>query len=140
MARDSIVREDYTSSVRRVLIYTLVLNSAVALAKTLYGYSTNSIAMTSDGLHSFMDGVSNVIGLIGIWIASHPPDRDHPYGHRKYETLFTTIIGLMIFATCFQILRRIYISFQEDHKTVVDRDKFCNYGLYHGRQYFRDEI
>lgn len=124
MARDRIVREDYTSSVRRVLIYTLVLNSAVAFAKALYGYSTNSIAMTSDGLHSFMDGLSNIIGLIGIWIASHPPDRDHPYGHRKYETLFTTIIGLMIFATCFQILRKVYISFQEDHKTVVTGTSF----------------
>jgi cation diffusion facilitator family transporter len=125
MARDRIVREDYTSSVRRVLIYTLILNSAVALAKALYGYMTNSIAMTSDGLHSFMDGISNVIGLIGIWIASHPPDRDHPYGHRKYETLFTTIIGLMIFATCFQILRRIYISFQEDHRTLVTGTSFA---------------
>ena len=45
MARDRIVREDYTSTVRKVLIYTLVLNSVVALAKAIYGYMTNSIAL-----------------------------------------------------------------------------------------------
>ena len=125
MGTNRIVRGDYTSAVRKVLVLTLLLNSAVALAKALYGYMTDSIAMTSDGLHSFMDGISNIIGLVGIWIASHPPDRDHPYGHRKYETLFTTIVGLMIFGTCFQILRRIYFSFQEDHKTIVTGTSFA---------------
>ncbi len=125
MARDRIIKEDYTSGVRKVLIYTLILNSAVAFAKILYGYRTDSIAMTSDGLHSFMDGVSNIIGLFGIWIASHPPDREHPYGHRKYETLFTIAIGLMIFATCFQILNKVYISFSGDHKTVVTETSFA---------------
>ena len=70
--------------VRRVLYYTLLLNIAVALAKILYGYRTDSISMLSDGMHSFFDGTSNVIGLIGIWIASRPPDENHPYGHRKY--------------------------------------------------------
>ncbi|HLA49908.1 MAG TPA: cation transporter, partial [Thermodesulfovibrionia bacterium] len=73
--------------VRHVLIYTLFLNMAVALAKIIYGYKINSISMFSDGFHSFFDGTSNVIGLIGIWIASQPPDESHPYGHRKFETL-----------------------------------------------------
>jgi len=89
MGRDISGIEKYAASVRRVLIVTLILNSVVALAKVIYGYVTNSVAMTSDGFHSFFDGVSNIVGLIGIWIASHPPDTEHPYGHRKYETLFT---------------------------------------------------
>lgn len=111
-------------AIRRVLIYTLVLNVLVATAKILYGYFTDSIAMVSDGFHSFFDGISNVIGLIGIWIASHPPDEKHPYGHKKYETLFTTIIALMIFATCFQILRKVYQAFFEDHRTIVTQTSF----------------
>lgn len=111
--------------VRRVLLYTLVLNSCVALAKVIYGYITNSIAMTSDGLHSFFDGASNVIGLIGIWIASHPPDEEHPYGHKKFETLFTIIIAVMIFATCFQILKQVYHSLVEYHKTEVTLTSFA---------------
>ncbi len=115
---------DRTGGVRNVLLYTLAANTAVAAAKISYGYFTNSIAMASDGFHSFFDGTSNVIGLVGIWIASHPPDSRHPYGHRKYETLFTLAIASMIFLTCYQILRKVYMSFQEDHKTAVTSVSF----------------
>ena len=124
MGIDTLGRKNYTVEVRRVLVFTLVLNSVVALAKILYGYYTNSIAMTSDGFHSFFDGISNVVGLVGIWIASHPPDERHPYGHKKFETLFTIIIGVMIFATFFQILRKVYLSFTDDHKTIVTTTSF----------------
>ena len=117
--------KDYSSRVRKVLVYTLILNTLVAFAKVFYGYMTNSIAMTSDGFHSLFDGVSNVIGLIGVWIAAHPPDRDHPYGHRKYETLFTIIIAVMLFTTCFQILKKVYASFFENHITVVTETSFA---------------
>jgi len=112
-------------AIRKVLIVTLALNVAVSLAKVIYGYMTNSIAMTSDGFHSFFDGVSNIVGLIGIWIAYHPPDENHPYGHRKYETLFTIIIGVMIFATCFQILKQVYHSIVEYHEIEVTRISFA---------------
>lgn len=118
------LKKDYSENVRNVLILTLILNFGVALAKVLYGLFTNSIAITSDGFHSSFDGVSNIVGLIGIWIASHPPDEKHPYGHKKYETLFTIIIAIMIFATCFQILRKVYLSIFEDHKTIVIETSF----------------
>ncbi|MCX5719143.1 MAG: cation diffusion facilitator family transporter [Nitrospirae bacterium] len=118
------LKKDYSENVRYVLILTLILNFGVALAKVLYGLFTNSIAITSDGFHSSFDGVSNIVGLIGIWIASHPPDEKHPYGHKKYETLFTILIAIMIFATCFQILRKVYLSFLEDHTTIVTETSF----------------
>jgi cation diffusion facilitator family transporter len=123
MDKDFLIGE-YSSQVRKVLIYTLILNSLVALAKVLYGYMTNSVAMMSDGFHSIFDGMSNVIGLIGIWMSSHPPDEKHPYGHRKYETLFTIIIAVMLFSTCFQILKKVYLSFFADHKTIVTQTSF----------------
>lgn len=111
--------------IRKVLIFTLILNLLVSLAKVIYGYMSNSIAMTSDGFHSFFDGVSNIVGLIGIWIAYHPPDENHPYGHKKYETLFTIIIGVMIFVTCFQILKQVYQSIGEYHETEVTGVSFA---------------
>ncbi len=124
MGKNFVDNKVYTIEVRKVLVLTLILNSCVALAKVLYGYLTDSIAMTSDGFHSFFDGLSNVIGLIGIWIASRPPDERHPYGHKKYETLFTTVIGIMIFVTCFQILKKIYLSLFNFHKPVVTNLSF----------------
>lgn len=95
--------------IRRVLLYTLLLNVSVAVAKIIYGYAIQSISMTSDGLHSFLDGASNIIGLVGVWIASQPPDADHPYGHRKYETLSTVAIAVLIFVAGAEILRESYL-------------------------------
>ena len=119
MGKDTLLIKNTTIQVRKVLLYTLLLNSFVAFAKVLYGHITNSVAMMSDGFHSFFDGMSNIVGLVGIWMASHPPDEEHPYGHGKYETLFTIIISVMIFATCFQILKKVYFFFVEGYKTVI---------------------
>ncbi len=105
--------------IRRVLFYTLILNIAVAAAKIIYGYKTESISMFSDGFHSLFDGTSNVIGLIGVWIASHPPDENHPYGHRKYETLSTIAIAVLIFVTGIEILKRAYHGFTVPHNIEV---------------------
>lgn len=115
---------DRTFAVRRVLIYTLAANAVIAIAKVAYGYSTNSISIISDGFHSTFDGSSNVIGLIGIRLAAHPPDARHPYGHRKYETLFTITIASMIFFTSFEIIRKVYMSFFEAQKTEVTAISF----------------
>lgn len=121
----NVAQVNNVQQIRKVLILTLILNVAVSLAKVIYGYMSNSIAMTSDGFHSFFDGISNIVGLIGIWIAYHPPDENHPYGHRKYETLFTIIIGVMIFATCLQILKQVYHSIVEYHDTQVTSISFA---------------
>ncbi|HTL69699.1 MAG TPA: cation diffusion facilitator family transporter [Candidatus Eisenbacteria bacterium] len=79
-----------------VLWVVLGLNWAVALCKLLIGHWTNSTTIFADGLHSFSDGTSNIIGLVGISIARHPADLDHPYGHEKYETLAATVIGFLL--------------------------------------------
>lgn len=110
--------------VRHVLIYTLFLNMAVALAKIIYGYKINSISMFSDGFHSFFDGTSNVIGLIGIWIASQPPDENHPYGHRKFETLSTIAIAVLIFFAGLEILKKAYHGLREPHSIEVTSMSF----------------
>ena len=73
--------------VARVLLRVLVLNLAVAVAKIAFGYATGAISILSDGFHSLTDAASNVVGLVGVRAARKPPDEDHPYGHRKYETL-----------------------------------------------------
>lgn len=112
------------NNVRKVLLYTLALNLIVAVAKIIYGYAMDSISMRSDGFHSFFDGTSNVIGLIGIWIASHPPDEGHPYGHRKFETLSTIAIAVMIFTTGTEILREAYLRLSVPYDIKVSLMSF----------------
>jgi len=102
---------DHYRNIRRVLLYVLALNWGVAIAKIAYGLLTSCSSMTADGFHSLSDGTSNVIGLIGIHFACQPKDKDHPYGHKKYETLFSIGIAAMLFLICFELieggLRRI---------------------------------
>lgn len=105
--------------VRQVLLYTLFLNVAVAAAKIIYGHAIGSISMLSDGIHSSADGTSNIIGLIGIWIASQPPDESHPYGHRKFETLATIGIAVLIFGAGTEILRKSWDRLQNPSSIEV---------------------
>ena len=89
--------------VRTVLWAILGLNLAVAAAKYLYGAASGSIAMQADGFHSLFDGTSNVVGLIGLAVAIRPPDRDHPYGHAKYETYAAAAIGAMLLLAAWRV-------------------------------------
>jgi len=91
--------------IQRVLITVLLLNLMVAFAKIIYGTLTNTLSMIADGYHSLFDGVSNVIGLAGIFIAARPPDKDHPYGHAKYETVASVLIALLLIFVGFEIFR-----------------------------------
>lgn len=95
-----------SAHIRRVLLVVLVLNVGVALAKFGWGTRSGSVAMTADGLQSFLDGAANVVGLIGIAIASRPPDEDHHYGHERYETLASMVISAMMAVGVIEILQR----------------------------------
>lgn len=103
--------QSYYNTVKRVLLGVLVLNLAVALSKLVYGWYTNSLSMVSDGFHSLFDATSNVIGVVGIILASRPPDPDHPYGHSKFETFSSLAIAVLLFVTCFEILQSAWGRF-----------------------------
>lgn len=89
-----------------MLIGVLVLNILVAAAKLGYGLFSNSLSMTADGLNSLLDGASNVVGLIGLAIASRPPDPNHPYGHRRFETLTSLAIAVFMILALLEIVQQ----------------------------------
>ena len=86
---------DRYSQVSTVLWRVLFANLAVALAKIALGYYSGAVSIVSDGFHSLTDTASNLVGLVGISVARRPPDANHPYGHRKYETMAS--VGIMVF-------------------------------------------
>lgn len=94
----------YYDAVRRILIVIFILNILTALAKGAYGLYTDALSMSADGLHSLFDSTANIIGLVGISIAARPPDRDHPYGHGKYESFAAIGIAILLFASCLQLV------------------------------------
>jgi cation diffusion facilitator family transporter len=92
-------------AVTRVLARVLVLNLAVAFVKLFLGYATGAVSVVSDGFQSLTDSASNIIGLVGMRAARKPPDADHPYGHRKFETLAAAGIFVFMFLAVFEIGR-----------------------------------
>jgi cation diffusion facilitator family transporter len=89
----------------RVLARVFVLNLAVAGAKLAFGYATGAVSIISDGFHSLTDSTSNIMGIIALRAAQKPPDEDHPYGHRKYETLAAAGILVFLVLVVFEVLR-----------------------------------
>lgn len=87
--------ENY-KKVRKVLWLILFANLLVAFLKIVVGMIMNSSSMAADGFHSLTDGSSNIVGLIGINFASKPVDKEHPYGHKKYEMIAGIFISMML--------------------------------------------
>lgn len=105
--------------VRRVLLWTLAANWAVAAAKLGVGLFANSASVTADGLHSFIDGGSNIIGLFALSVASRPADEDHPYGHGKFEALASLAIGAMVGVGSLELGRMAFDALVSDRHPQV---------------------
>lgn len=97
--------------IKKIMLQVLFLNLMVSFAKIIYGISTNTLSMQSDGYHSLFDGISNIVGLIGIQAASKPPDAEHPYGHRKFETMASVFIAVLLMFAGFNILNSAFHRF-----------------------------
>jgi len=92
-------------AVATVLVRVLVLNLVVAAAKIAFGYATGAASILSDGFHSLTDAAANVLSLAGVRAARKPPDADHPYGHRKFETLAATGIYVFLLLVVIEVVR-----------------------------------
>ena len=121
---DSPIQAHY-SKIRRVLVIVLILNWLVAAAKIIYGLITHCSSMTADGFHSLADGTSNVIGLVGIHLAEQPRDSDHPYGHKKYETLFSLVIAALLFVVAFNLAKEGLVRLHHPTMPTIDIASFA---------------
>lgn len=111
--------------IRTILIWILALNWLVAFAKIIYGLFSHFSSMTADGFHSLADGTSNIICLIGIHFASQPVDKDHPYGHKKYETLFSLVIAGLLFFVCFNLFKEGLAKLRHPSYPEINPVSFC---------------
>jgi cation diffusion facilitator family transporter len=117
MADDDAVR----AAVKRVLWTTLGLNLLVSASKITVGKLSGSMSMVADGYHSLIDGTNNVVGLVVASFAYRPPDEGHPYGHRKFETAATLLIGLALLGVAYHVISEALSSVSHAHVPVVGR-------------------
>ncbi|MFC0561841.1 cation diffusion facilitator family transporter [Halalkalibacter alkalisediminis] len=91
----------------------IIGNIILAAIKAVIGIMSNSRALVADAVHSASDVVGSVVVLIGVRAAKLPPDRDHPYGHGKAESVAAIIVSVLLFIVGFEIALGAFKSFFE---------------------------
>ena len=83
----------------KVSVVTLIINALLVVFKLLAGILGNSYALISDAIHSASDVFSTVIVLIGVKIAAKKADKNHPFGHERFECVAAILLAAVLFAT-----------------------------------------
>jgi cation diffusion facilitator family transporter len=83
----------------RVAQVSIAVSAILAVVKIWVGLASGSVALVSDGFESSADFITAGLVLLGLWVASKPADRDHPYGHGRFEILVGLAIGAVLVAT-----------------------------------------
>ena len=84
--------------IQKVTLYGGVINLVLVVFKFLAGIFGHSAAMIADAVHSLSDFATDIVVLVFVHISHKPKDKSHDYGHGKFETLATTLIGVALFA------------------------------------------
>lgn len=108
--------------VRRVFFSLLAANLAVVGAKLAVGLESGSLAVLGSALDSAVDALTNVLALTVVRVAAKEPDEEHPYGHRKFETLGALGIVGFLSITCFELVREAANHLMSGMRTVEVSD------------------
>lgn len=90
-------------NVQRIILLEGSANFTVLLAKLWVGFSTGSLAILGDAIHSLTDVTNNIVAWVVIRLSTQPPDREHPYGHRKFETLAVFFLAALLAVLAFEL-------------------------------------
>ncbi len=80
-------------------------NVALFVIKYWAGLNVGSVAMQADAWHTLSDTLTSVIVLAGFWMAARPPDREHPFGHGRAESIAAVVVGTLLAVVAFSFLR-----------------------------------
>ena len=98
------IKMERNRDIYKVTLVGGIVNVVLLIFKFVAGIVGHSAAMIADAIHSFSDFVTDIIVLVFIHISEKPQDKSHDYGHGKYETLATTLIGAVLLAVAIGII------------------------------------
>lgn len=90
------VKQKETQIAQRVTVVGAVWDGLLGVLKIIVGYLSQSQALIADGIHSLSDLVTDLFVYIASTNARQAPDKNHPYGHLRFETLTTVILGVVL--------------------------------------------
>lgn len=85
--------------IRRVSLASILGNAALTAFKLFAGVAGRSGAMVSDAVHSLSDVFTTFIAVLGVRLSKKPADKEHPYGHERFECVASLALGLLLLAT-----------------------------------------
>lgn len=106
-------------TVQRVILIEGVVNVIILTLKLAVGVTTGSLAIVADALHSLSDVANNAVAWFVIRLSYEPADREHPYGHRKFETLAVFGLGGLLTVLGFELILR---ALQRDSAEIASSD------------------
>ena len=95
--------DNYSQTIKKVSITTIVANILLSIAKVVGGLLAASSSLVSDGIHSASDVLSTIVVLIGAKISRKAPDKKHPFGHERFESIASIILSFILCVTAFLI-------------------------------------
>ncbi|GAA4815140.1 cation transporter [Marinicella pacifica] len=99
---------DKDKKVQQIITIEGIYNFIVLILKTVVGFATGSLAILSDAVHSLTDVMNNVVIWMVMRVASKPPDYDHPYGHRKFETIAVFALASLLVVLAVELIIRAF--------------------------------
>jgi cation diffusion facilitator family transporter len=137
---ESLNTEQLTRLKSRVTYVGAAVNIFLSLIKISAGVIGQSAALIADGIHSLSDLLSDLFVIIAIKMGSREADFDHPYGHRRYETLATVLLGLGLVVVAGGIAWDVIDRMEHPEKLLIPDQRtlvialisiLANEGLYH---------
>ena len=101
---------DFEKTATRVSVVSVAGNAALSLFKLLAGILAHSGAMVSDAVHSASDVLSSFIVIIGVKLSAREADREHPYGHERFECVAAIVLAVVLAVTGLLIGYRAVLS------------------------------
>lgn len=90
--------------VRRIIVIEGLANAAIVVVKLVVGLATGSFALIGDAIHSLSDVANNVIAWLVMRVSASPADREHPYGHRKFEFLAVFVLATLLVVLALELI------------------------------------
>lgn len=127
-------------------VVSVIINTILFALKSWAGIVTGSIALTADAWHTLSDSVSSVVVIIGVKLSSKKPDREHPFGHGRWEQITALIIAFILAVIAWGFMKDSIIKFTGRESTkfgtlaivvtiisIVVKEALAQYAFYIGR-------
>lgn len=128
-------------------VVSIIVNTLLFILKLWAGIVTGSIALTADAWHTLSDSVSSVVVIVGLKLSSRKPDKEHPFGHGRWEQIAALIIAFILAVIAWSFMKDSVIKFSEKVSTqfgtlaivatttsIVLKEALAQYAFYIGRK------